>query len=168
MRALVTWLAIAVVLGVALLAARLHTSGLDDPDLAMQRPGYLDAVGPQSAAPLVTGSIPASGHIAVVFFVRPAQQKPLLAALSRPHALPSDVDTVVVGGPANLSETAVATVTDQDGTLAEGYDMPEPRDSGYPVGYAVVGPNGLIRYRTLDPAVATRLGEVRTMLRGLK
>lgn len=167
MRALAIWLAIALVLAGALVVAHLQTNPLDDPDLAIQRPGYLDPVGARNTAPLVTGSIPAPGRNAIVFFVRGAEQKPLLAALSRPHALPSGIDAVIVGGPADLSETDAATVTDTDGALAAGYDMPTPRDHGYPVGYAIVGPRGLIRYRTLDPEVVSRLAEVRTVLRAL-
>lgn len=166
-RALAIWLVVAAGLGLALLVSGRQHSGLDDPDPAAQRPGFLDSVGPRSPAPGVTDSIPSPGRAAVVFFVRAAQQKPLLAALARPGALPRNVDTAVVGGPANLTEGPVASVTDEDGALARGYEMPVPRDQGYPVGYAIVGTDGTVRYRTLDPGVLQRLAEVRTMLHAL-
>ncbi|MDQ6874712.1 MAG: hypothetical protein M3042_06565 [Actinomycetota bacterium] len=166
-RALAIWLVVAAGLAVALLVAGTQHSGLDDPNPTAQRPGFLDSVGSRSPAPGVTGSIPAPGRAAVVFFVRAAQQKPLLAELARPGAVPIGVDTAVVGGPVNLAEGPVASVTDEDGSLARGYEMPVPRDHGYPVGYAIVGPDGTVRYRTLDPGVVHRLAEVRTMLRAL-
>ncbi len=167
-RAATVWLLAAVVLGVALSAAGRRHSPLDDPDLAMQRSDILDAVGRPIVAPPATTSIPAAGRPAVVFFVRDDQQALLLAALSRPGTLPSTADVAIVGGPVNLSAMTVAVLTDRDRSLARGYAMPVPRDGGYPVGYAIVSKAGLIRYRTLDPAVASHLDEVRTMLRALE
>ena len=161
------WLLLAAVLGAAMLLADHQHSPLDDPDLAMQRPGFLDAVGARSEAPPVTTSLPARGRVAVVFFTRSAQQRPLLSALSHRDALPAAVDVVVVGGPADVDEGPVAVVTDPDGSLARDYALPVPGDGGYPVGYAIVGSDGTIRYRTLDPQAAERLDEVRTILRAL-
>jgi hypothetical protein len=37
-----------------------------------------------------------------------------------------------------------------------------PRDGGYPVGYAVIGPDRTVRYRTEDPQQDRRLSEVLT------
>lgn len=51
--------------------------------------------------------------------------------------------------------------------LAEAYGMRSPSDGGPPVGYAVVDGQGRIRYRTLDPTVATELPEVATILAAL-
>jgi hypothetical protein len=167
-RAAGIWLATAVLLGAALLVSEHLHSPLDDPDLAIQRPGFLDAVGPRGEAPAVTTSIPTPGRVTVVFFVRRAQQQSLLAALSRPGALPPKVDAAIVGGQVDVSESPVAMLTDDDRSLARGYGMPVPRDGGYPVGYAIVGAAGLIRYRTLDPGVTRRLDEVRTMFRALR
>lgn len=167
LRAVCVWLLAAIVLGGALVVAGRQHSPLDDPDLAMQRPGFLDAVGPRSVGPPVTTSIPAAGRTTVVFFVRTAQQRLLMAALSRPGALPPRVDAVIVGGPVNVSAGPIAMLTDGDGSLARGYAMPVPRDGGPPVGYAIVSTAGVVRYRTLDPGVAWHLDEVRTMLRAL-
>ena len=167
-RAVLTWLAVAAIFGAVVLAVHREESPLDDVKPADQRPGYLDAVGPRGTAPLVTISIPARGQVAVIFFVRDAQQQRLLSALSRPGALPPNVDAAVVGGRPNLTEGPFAVVTDTDGSLARAYHMPVPRDGGYPVGYAIVGAGGAIRYRTLDPDAADHLHEVRTMAGALK
>lgn len=167
-RALVIWLSIAVVFGVAVAVIPRSASSLDDPDPANQRAGYLDAVGDRRAAPLVTISRPAAGKVTVVFFVRNAQKDPLLSALAEPKSLPAGVDAAVVGGRPDLAENRFASVSDVDAALAGGYGMPIPRDGGYPVGYAIVGPDRTVRYRTLDPGVVDRLDEVRTMLAALQ
>lgn len=163
-RALVVWACTAVLFGGALAVVQLRTSPLDDPDPGRQRPGYLDAVGARRTTPLVTISKPARGRVTLIFFVRAAQQLPLLRALSKPKAVPANIDVAVVGGRPYLTESRFASVTDVDAVLARGYDMPVPRDGGYPVGYAIVGPDRTIRYRTLDPGVARRLDEIRTIL----
>lgn len=163
------WLAVAVLLGVALLAAAVARGPLDDPDLAEQRPGFLDAVGPRTPAPQVAG-LPRRGRPAVVFFIRSGQCAPLRDAL-RVDPLPGGVDTaVLVGGvpPACPPPLAPAPITpDPLRRLADGYAMPTPRDGGPPVGYAIVGADATIRYRTLDPGMTHRLDEVRTMLHAL-
>jgi hypothetical protein len=167
-RALCIWLGIAAFFGAALVAAGHVRHPLDDPDLARQRADLLDSVGPRNMAPPITTSIPASGRVTVVFFVRRAQQRILLAELSERGALPSKVDAAIVGGPVSLSPSPVAVLTDDDGSLARSYGMPVPRDGGYPVGYAIVGGRGVIRYRTLDPRPAEWLDDVRTMLKALR
>lgn len=42
--------------------------------------------------------------------------------------------------------------------------MRRSHDRGAPVGYAVVGPDGTIRYRTEDPQQDQHLSEVLTMV----
>ncbi len=164
-RALVLWLCVAISAGVALAAIHVPRSPLDDPHPGQQRPGYLDAVGERRDAPLVTISRPARGRLSVIFFVRVAQQQPLRAALEKPRALPAGVDVFLVGGRPDLTEGgSITSITDGDSALARAYDMPVSRDGGYPVGYAIVGPDGTIRYRTLDPQVTARLAEVRMIL----
>ncbi len=168
LRALIIWLCAALAFGAAVAVVQGPGSPSDDPNPTGQRSGYLDSVGERRPAPLVTISRPARGKVTVVFLVRAAQQRGLLAALSKPKALPSNVDAVVVGGLPDVTENRFASVSDADAALARGYDMPVPRDGGYPVGYAIVGPDGSIRYRTLDPGVVGRLDEVRTMLRAVQ
>lgn len=155
-------------MGAAVAAVQTSAGPLDDPKPAHQRAGYLDAVGSRTAAPLVTISRPAEDKVTVIFFVRSAQQRPLLSALSKPQALPTSVDAFVVGGRPDLAESRFASISDADADLARGYGMPVPVDGGYPVGYAVVGPDRTIRYRTLDPGVAGRLDEVRTIVAALR
>lgn len=165
---LIVWLCAAAVFGAAVVAVQASAGPLDDPNPAQERAGYLDAVGERDPAPFVTISRPAPGKVTVIFFVRAAQQRPLLTALSKPRALPSNVDAFVLGGRPDLAESRFASISDVDASLARGCVMPVPRDGGYPVGYAIVGPDNTIRYRTLDPEVAGRLDEVRTIVAALQ
>jgi len=168
-------LGVAVVFGVALAASMSHPDPLDDADLAYQRAGILDVVGPRSPAPTVSVGVPTPGRRAVVFFVRPAQAGPLQTALDGPLGdqlrAVTDVAFVVSGelaAPAVDNGVASRPVqVDPTGRLAMLYRMRRPRDGGAPVGYAVVGPDGTVRYRTEDPGVAAGLEEVRTIVRAV-
>ncbi|MGD9889917.1 MAG: hypothetical protein AB7R89_01460 [Dehalococcoidia bacterium] len=165
---LVVWLVAAVVLGGALLAAQLDVNPLDDPDLAHQRPGFLNALGPPFPAAPVVESIPQPGRRAVVFFTRPGLAERLFDALEEASSLRerAAVAVVVSGEPPPGVEVGVPVVVDPSGRLAAEYRMPVPRDGGPPVGYAIVDSDGLVRYRTLDPHMEDRLGdEVVTMVK---
>lgn len=132
----------------------------------------LDVVGPRSIAAAVTAQLPAFGARTVVFFVRTAQLAPLEQALdSRAGSQLQAAAAVVIvmspdpganSGPATIG--AVPVQLDPAGRLAVAYRMRRPRDGGAPVGYAVVGRDRTVRYRTEDPDVAAGLVEVRTMV----
>lgn len=143
---------------------------LDDHDPAHQRPGFLDAVGPRTAAPPLGDGLPAAGEVTVVFFVRPEQRDPLLDRLRLDEELSAAATlAVVTAGPCGADTSAPQGLVqrcDPAAQVARGYAMPVPRDEGPPVGYALVGPDGDIRYRTLDPAlhlddVAVMVGAIR-------
>lgn len=174
------WLAAAVLLGGALVAARLATNPLDDPDLAHQRPGFLDALGPPFPAAHVADGVPSPGSRAVVFFTRPERASRLSAALAtRPSLQDRARLAVVVSGampPGDMPGEAfvadpqpdlagVPMLADPAGHLAVAYRMPVPRDRGPPVGYAIVDRAGRVRYRTLDPEMARHLDEVETVVK---
>lgn len=76
------WVVNALVLGALLIVSAASPGRLDDPDLAMQRAGILDVVGPRSPAPKATSEFPALGRVGVVFFVRPEQLADLRSASS--------------------------------------------------------------------------------------
>ncbi len=160
------WLATVSALGTGLLAVRLGNSPLDDPDQAHQRPGYVDANPPRSPAPALPGLGPA-GTRSVVFFTRPDRLPRLLAALGAKQGqdLLQAAHVVVVQpaapGPA---PPRVVLLGDPTGLIRRGLFMPIPRDGGYPVGYAVIGPDRTVRYRTEDPQQDRRLSEVLTAL----
>lgn len=159
------WAVSVAVLGAGLLTVRVGYSPLDDPDQAHQRPGFADANPPRSVAPRLTGLGPA-GSRSVVFFTRPERVARLLDALAgldgrqlrrRAH--------VVVVQPVQGTRAAPAGVTllvDPTSSLSRALFMRTPRDLGYPVGYAVVGADGTVRYRTEDPGQDRRLSEVLT------
>lgn len=160
----------AVVLGAALTVSMSDPDPLDDPDLAMQRAGILDVVGPRSPAVAVAATVPARGRVAVVFFLRPAQAEPLISALDSPSGQQLrdlvDIGIVVSSGASDVtpSDPATTVAADPDGRLAAAYRMRRPRDGGPPVGYAVVDVDGTIRYRTEDPGLANGLDEVLTIV----
>lgn len=87
--------------------------------------------------------------------MRPAARRPL----------PSAVDVAVVAsGDGAACGPGATVVVDPTAAYASRFGLDVPRDGGPPVGYAVVDAEGRIRYRTLDPGVATRLGEVATIV----
>ncbi len=130
---------------------------LDDHDPAHQRPGFLDAVGPRTQAPRIGNGFPAPGEVGVVFFVRAEQRDPLLERLRLDEELRAAATlAVVTAGPCGAGTPGLRGLLqrcDPAARIARGYAMPVPRDEGPPVGYALVGPDGDIRYRTLDPAL---------------
>lgn len=164
-RAAATWVAVVGVLAGLLLAAGRSGSGLDDPDPARQRPGFLDAVGRPTPAPQVISGLPSPGRRAVVFFVRPEFGPSLCRAITDDPSLRGRADLAIVSSGRVGPCPAVGVVTDAAGGLASGFAMRRPRDGGPPVGYAVVDRAGRIRYRTLDPSVVNGLREVETMLK---
>ncbi len=166
---MVAWLGAAVALGLLLGLARSAQGPLDDPDQAWQRPGFLDAGDLPAPAPEVAPGVPAPGRPTVVFFERASGLGELCKALAESSLRENTVIAVVVAGPpSGHCHVADAVVGDADGALAKAYGMRRPRGGGSPVGYAVVDAAGAIRYRTLDPAVAGQLSEVRTMVAALR
>jgi len=166
-RSLVTvWLLTAVVLGVLLAVAETAAGPLDDADPARQRPGFLDGFGLPTAAPSITGEVPRAGRRAVVFFERAERLEALCANLDG-SGLADGADLVIVvadSSAGNLRCDPVAIVEDPTSDLSGAYGLPRPVGGGPPVGYAVVDSRGRLRYRTLDPAVAGELSEVRTIV----
>lgn len=155
------WFVTAVLLGGLLVWADATQSSLDDPDPAQQRPGFLDANGlPRDISRWAEIVVP--GHRAVVFFERPDRLATLCRALRSAH-FGTDVRlVVVVDEAARCADARLAS--DAPRATARAIGMRQPRDGGAPVGYAVVDSDGRVRYRTLDPGMAERLDEVRTIL----
>ncbi len=166
---MVIWVAAAVGLGLLLTVARVMREPLDDEDPAWQRPGFLDAGDLPVPAPPVAPGLPAQARPTVVFFERTGRLPQLCQALADSSLPDKATATAVVvdGADTHSCEGADAVVNDRDGALAAAYGMRRPRGGGPPVGYAVVDSAGAIRYRTLDPAVADELSEVRTILDAL-
>jgi hypothetical protein len=153
---------VAVLFGALLAIARTSESGLDDPDPAWQRPGFLDAGSLPEPAPTLTDGLPRPGRRAVAFFVRPDGVERLCRSLSG-HRLAERADLVIVVSGSGRCQR-FTTLEDAAANLARAYGLRRPRDGGAPVGYAVVDRQGGIRYRTLDPTVAEALGEVDTIV----
>lgn len=160
-----TWLAVAVVMGLLLVLADAAEGPLDDADAAYQRPGILDLGELPVPAPKVTDTLPTPGRTAVVFFLRPGQLGSLCDALTEVEFHRQPDVALVVAGPSFLCTAEATVLADPDAGLADAYGLRTPRDDGASVGYAVVDDVSMIRYRTLDPEVADLLAEVDTILR---
>lgn len=161
---ILTWLAVAGVLGLLLVLAQTAEGPLDDSDPAFQRPGILDLGELPEPAAKVTETLPAPGRPSAVFFVRPDRLGPLCDALTEIELDRQPALAVVVSGPAGPCAGDAVVVADPHAHLAEAYGLRSPRDGGPPVGYAIVDGTGMIRYRTLDPEVDNLLDEVDTLL----
>jgi hypothetical protein len=159
---LAVWLVVAGLFAALLAIARASELGLDDPDPAWQRPGFLDAGSLPEPAPRLTDGLPRSGRRAVAFFVRPEGVDSLCRSLAR-HRLAERADLVIVVSGSDRCRSLTA-LEDPRANLARAFGLRRPRDGGAPVGYAVVDRHGRIRYRTLDPTVADALGEVDTLV----
>ena len=159
------WLGVAVLFGALLGVARATRTGLDDPDPAWQRPGFLDAGPLPQAAPRVTEDLPQPGRPAVIFFLRPEGVAELCHSLATRRLGQSADLVIVVSGTGRCP--AVTTLEDPSGAAARAYGLHDPRDGATPVGYAVVDAQGRIRYRTLDPTMAEELDEVDTVVGAL-
>ncbi len=110
----------------------------------------------------------------MVFFVRPVQREALRSTLAasdaRRLAVAADIAVVVSApgpGPVGPPDGTPPVVAYDDGRLAAGYGMRRPRNGGPPVGYAVVGRDRTVRYRTEDPGVGTSVDEVLIMVEAL-
>jgi len=162
------WFACAVLLGALLVLSAQARGPLDDPDPARQRPGLLDLGALPSPAPRVSAEVPTPGRAALVLFERPDRLARLCEAIGRHRFADSALVVVVAPGPGGACAPGVAVVEDPTGALAAQFGLDRTRDAGAPVGYAVVDGQGEIRYRTLDPSVAARLGEIDTILRATR
>lgn len=160
-RLAVTWIVAAAALVTVTVMARAAVSGLDDRDPARQRSGVMTGAASAPLAPAALRKrLPGGG---VVFFERDGRSGALCEALRG-----SDLDwrAVIVttsAPPPACASVAVTGVAARD--AARAVPLPRPRDGGAPVGYVILDESGLVRYATLDPGAAERLGEVRTMLR---
>lgn len=168
LRLAAVWLGCVTVLGVGLLTVRLGYSPLDDPDQAHQRPGFADANKPRSVAPDLAG-LGGAGSRGVVFFTRPERLARLLDALGTGEGLQllrrAHVVVVQPVKSPGAAPAGVSLLADPTGSVSRALFMRAPRDRGYPVGYAVVGPDGTVRYRTEDPGQDLRLSEVLTAVK---
>ena len=139
-----------------------HLPGpLDEQTLADQRNGLLRG-GP--TLPAQVGGVPLGGDPVVLLFVRtappPADVRAVAAELPARARL-----RLVVQAPLQTRTPAqpVPVTVDPDGVLARAVDLPRPRDGGPGVGYAVVDPDRVVQYATLDPSWPTNGFEAATI-----
>ncbi len=156
-------MALVAVVGVLLIVAQLRVDPLDDVDPAYQRPGLLDLGPLPTPAPVLPGLSYADRPTLLVF---ERESRPPCAWLDAPE-LDDVAIAVAIGAPDGASghaECPGAESVEDPWELARQVGMRTPRDGGFPVGYAIVDADGLLRYRTLDPDMAQLLGEIGTMV----
>lgn len=162
---------LAVLLAVVVLAVVRPAGPLDQPDLAYQRDGLLDA------APVVPAQVDVQGRVvgfgsqpvALLFLREPPDPQRLRGWLA---GLPAAATPVVVvqsspGAAGEVSAEVVAAapvVWDPDGRLAAVVALPTPNDGGRGIGYAVVDSDRVVRYSTLDPRWYDNAFEVATII----
>jgi hypothetical protein len=164
---MVTWLVLAGSMGGLLALAQLAEGPLDDPDLAEQRPGYLDAGDLPVRAPPLPGDLPSPKRRTVVFVERPERVAELCRALRRDDLGQHAALVVIVSDRDGDECGSVPVVVDQSGSYVDAIGFRHPEDHGPPVGYAVIDSHGQVRYRTLDPEVDDGLEEVETIIRAV-
>lgn len=157
------WLGSVGLLASTVAASTLTLTGGDDRDPARQRPGILDLGELPAPAPDLPG-IETAGKKTVVFFVGRSSTKFCTALQDLPEELEA---TIIVVSDRRGACGDVTTVSLSTTESAQAFGLEKPRDGGAPLGYAIVDRTGQIRYRTLDPVVATMFQEVRTMLRAV-
>lgn len=164
-RSALAWSLSAAGLGVGLVLAERSRGPLDDVDVAHQRDGLVVDLGPVDLSPHLPTRTPAA-----LLFVRPGMLAQLAETLSGTAGpdLPGAVRLLVSQpGPLPPDGYGLHVVDDTSGALRRACRMRDTRDGGYPVGFAVVDAAGHLRYRTLDPGMAERWFELRTMVRAV-
>ncbi len=175
-RLVLVWALSAAMLAAGIVVEQATQGPLDDPRQARQRPGLLIAAGAAPSVTMeVTDGIPAPGRPAVLLFVRDDQYGQLIHALTSEGQgqaftnMKPAPDLVIVRPTRPDNPLVPAPIAfDPSGQIARTYHMPVPRDGGPPVGYAIFDAAGRLRYATLDPGLAGRLREVRTMVGALQ
>ena len=156
------WLvALLTVLGVVVVALVRPPGPLDQPDLAYQRDGLLDA-GPR--LPEDVAGVRFGGRVLVLLFQRQAPGADDLARWLQ--QLEPDREVVLVLPAASSSTTRPLPVpvrVDATGELARAVQLPQPNDGGPGIGYAVIDAQRTVRYSTLDPSWLSDAFEVATI-----
>lgn len=152
---LIFWLAGAVALAVLVFAVIRDPGPLDDANEGDQRAGFLiDPDEARTVPELQLPGDPVGRRPVVVIFDRrvppPEQLRQFARQAPDGVAVVLVVPTPVRGSPPVPSGVRLLTRT--DGEIAEAVGIPEPRDGGAPVGYAVIDDDARVRYATLDPA----------------
>jgi len=170
MAPLLFWFAGASVL--ALIAPVIPAPGaLDDPNEGDQRPGLLvDVDEARGVAGLKLPGDPVGRVPVVVIFDRRISTPQRLQSFI--GDVPGDVAVVlVVSEPIDEQPrlpAGVRLVAGSGRRIANALAMPQPRDGGAPVGYAVIDRDALVRYATLAPAYPEHAFEIEIIAGALR
>lgn len=148
------WLAGAALLAYVVLAVVPAPGPLDDPDQADQRTGFLIPREDARRLPPISGGLRFGARPTLLLFDRRTPgRRPLQKIISEL--------------PRGTTMTLVLAGTKRAG-LARLVGMPRPRDGGYPVGYAIVDRERLVRYVTLDPTYLEHGLEIATVVEAVE
>ncbi len=153
---LLWWLITSVILTVVVLAVVGGPGALDDPDPGDQRAGFLiDGDQGRAVAGLRLPGDPVGARAVFLAFDRSVPRNGTLGRVL--DDVPPDFAAVLVvprlAGPAVRAARAgrFRLQADRGGSVARAVGMPEPKDGGPPVGYALIDDSARVRYATLDP-----------------
>jgi hypothetical protein len=162
------WLTVAVFMGAWLGVAEYRRHPLHDPDQAWQRTGVL--LPAQTYPSPTVGAEPRPGQRAILFFARSLTDHHLFHDLADQADLARAADLIVVtpdGSRPVIASGIRRFAKEPSASMATAFGLRRPVDGGPPVGYALVGSHGSIRFRTLDPGFGQRAWEIKLLLGGL-
>ncbi len=127
---------------------------LDDTDEGDQRSGFLfDADEARRVGDLDLPGDPIGRRPVLLVFDREAPDRGDLAEFVSEAPQGMAVVLVLASQPdARRTRQPAGVIADPGRRLARAVGMPEPKDCGFPVGYALVDRSARVRYATLDPS----------------
>ena len=160
---LLFWFAGAIVLALVVLAVIPAPGALDDPNEGDQRPGLLvDVDEARGVAGLKLAGDPVGGVPVIVIFDRristPQRLQSFIGDVPGDVAVALVVSEPIDGQP--RLPAGVRLVAGSGRRIATAVGMPQPRDGGAPVGYAVIDRDARVRYATLDPTYPEHAFEI--------
>jgi len=171
MAPLLFWFAGAIVLALIVLAVIPAPGALDDPNEGDQRPGLLvDVDEARGVAGLKLPGDPVGRVPVVVIFDRRISPPQRLRSFI--GDVPGDVAVVLVASEPIDEQPrlppGVRLVAGSGRRIANALAMPQPRDGGAPVGYAVIDRNARVRYATIDPTYPEHAFEIKIIAGALR
>lgn len=161
---LLSWLVPSILLGGLLFTAEAARSGLNDPDPARERPGFL------SDGPRMPTYIQTDGRPVLLLLARSLNGQQLFHDLAVQSDLTKHGQVIVItqDGSRPTITNGLTFLRDSDGSIARGLGIRMPQDNGYPIGYVIADGSGSIRYRTIDPHFQHLTSELTTMFKAVR
>lgn len=162
------WVVTGLILGGLLINHESSQSQLNDPDPARERPGFLMS---SFQAPALNSELPRKGKRTLLLFTRDIAGQELFHDSDTQTDISNVGDVILIvqnGSKPKRTAGLTAVLADRDGSIAASFQIRQPRDGGYPVGYVVIDSSNVVRYVTLDPDFSHQTTELRTIFEGVR